>query len=370
MQQENKGKILLQKYLDGEANAEERAIVESWQLDFSLQDRKLIDDETALADLAEIRQELIRISGSNKKVKRWSAIAAAASIAVVLGVGGWFYASRHSQEDNIKKDLYASNIAPGKNTATLIHADGKVLSLSGAKNGIVINDAGVKYNDGTSVIPADPGFISSSGAITAATPKGGTYRVTLPDGTHVWLNAASTIRFPARFTAPERRVELTGEAYFEVAKMRMPFIVATDKQEVKVLGTHFNINSYSDEVVTKTTLLEGAVQVSAARGGMVTLSPNQQSVLNGPDIKVTPADAAMAIAWKNGYFTFKSESVPAIMRKLSRWYDVEVVYEKGLSKELFGGRISRYKTLAEVLEMLQSTNLIHFKIEGRRVIVK
>ncbi|MNL20943.1 fec operon regulator FecR [compost metagenome] len=153
-------------------------------------------------------------------------------------------------------------------------------------------------------------------------------------------------------------------------KMRRPFIVATDKQEVKVLGTHFNINSYSDEIVTKTTLLEGAVQVSAAGGDMVTLSPNQQSVLNGPDIEVIPADAAMAIAWKNGYFTFKSESVPAIMRKLSRWYDVEVVYEKGLSKDLFGGRISRYKTLAEVLEMLQSTKLIHFKIEGRRVIVK
>ncbi|SMD01850.1 FecR family protein [Pedobacter africanus] len=366
MQQEEKGKNLLQKYLNGKANAEEQAIIESWQLDFPLQERESLDDETALTDLAEIRQELVSVSSARKTSRLW--LAAAATAFIMLSTGLWFYYVRHKQEKDPQNDLYASNIGPGKNSATLTLANGKILKLNGAKSGVVIDNAGLRYSDGTLLGTQAPSSVPE--AITAATPKGGTYQVTLPDGTRVWLNSASEIRFPSSFTGQKRQVALTGEAYFEVAKLNKPFIVSTDKQEVKVLGTHFNINSYADEMVTTTTLLEGAVQVSSGPGNTVNLRPGQQSVLSGQALRVNAADTDMAIAWKEGYFKFKNESVPAIMRKLSRWYDVEVSYRSGLSNETFGGKISRSKTLAEVLEMLQSTRKIHFKIEGRRVIVQ
>lgn len=367
MQQEDKGKVLLQKYLDGEANAEEQAMVESWQLDFSLLEKRPLDDKAALNDLAEIKKELNSISGAAGTIRLWVSVAAAAAV-VVLCAGLWLYYSSYKQESNLRKDLYANNIGPGKNSATLTLASGEVLELNGAKNGIVVDAAGLRYKDGT--LLGTKVLTSGSEAITAATPKGGTYQVSLPDGTRVWLNSASEIRFPSRFNGQKRRVELTGEAYFEVAKMTKPFVVATDRQEVKVLGTHFNINSYKDEMVTTTTLLEGAVQVSSLPGNMVNLRPGQQSVLSGSALRVSPADTDMAIAWKEGYFRFKNESVSAIMRKLSRWYDVEIVYRGRPGKEAFGGKISRSKTLAEVLEMLQSTKKIHFKIEERRIIVQ
>jgi ferric-dicitrate binding protein FerR (iron transport regulator) len=266
------------------------------------------------------------------------------------------------------------DIAPGGNKAILTLADGTQVILDSANNGAITKQGNVtviKLDDGQLAYNASSTSTSALTYNTVTTPRGGQYQLVLSDGTKVWLNAASSLRFPTAFVGSERKVEMTGEGYFEVAHNdKKPFLVRAGGMDVEVLGTHFNINSYKDEMVTTTTLLEGAVQVSSVQGNMVNLRPGQQSVLSGSALRVSPADTDMAIAWKEGYFRFKNESVPAIMRKLSRWYDVEIVYRGGPGKEAFGGKISRSKTLAEVLEMLQSTKKIHFKIEERRIIVQ
>jgi ferric-dicitrate binding protein FerR (iron transport regulator) len=243
------------------------------------------------------------------------------------------------------------------------------------------------------------------GLLTAATPRGGTYQITLPDGTKVWLNAASSLKFPASFgSLKTRSVELTGEGYFEVAKDKAhPFIVATAKQEVQVLGTHFNINAYNDEGSTKTTLLEGSVSVSSlplyssSRGKRsderplghatsrdlsyrrddgggrddVVLKPNQESVLtNNAQIRVTDVTAEDAVAWKNGDFVFRGEALESVMRKVARWYDVEVVYADDVPRDVvIGGYVSRSRNISVVLERMAKTGRIKFKIEGKKITV-
>ena len=216
--------------------------------------------------------------------------------------------------------------------------------------------------------------------LSAATPLGGTYQITLSDGTRVWLNAGSSLKFPATFTGRERRVELQGEAYFEVAKVlkpeRISFIVTTDKQQVEVLGTHFNINSYIDESNTKTTLLEGSVRVSLlgeksiANHDIATLLPNQQSVVNSTGILVKQINAEEAVAWKNGYFDFNEEKLENIMNKISRWYDVTVIYENpALKEQTFTGNISKFTKVSEVLKKLALSKVLQFKIDRRKIIV-
>lgn len=376
---EDKGKILLKKYLDGAANSEEEAIVESWQLNFSLTNRPALEDEEALTDLTEIREQLIRISDGRKKIKLWPRIAVAAALILICAGAYFFSASQNNQQ--LALDAAANHILPGKNKAVLTLANGRQIILSDATNGVLVKEAGLsieKTKDGQLVYTIQDSHISGTKTAVAdkynmiTTPRGGQYQVNLPDGTKVWLNSASSLKFPSSFSAlKQRKVELNGEGYFEVEKDKAhPFMVQTATQEVEVLGTHFNISSYTDEKNTCTTLLEGAVQVSAKQGDIVNLKPNQQAVLTGKSIKVSPANVDIAVAWKNGYFKFKSESIQAVMQELSRWYDVDIVYEGEISKDHFGGKISRDKSIAEVLEMLELTKLVKFKIEGRKVIVR
>ena len=183
------------------------------------------------------------------------------------------------------------------------------------------------------------------------------------------LNAASSLKYPTSFTGSERRVELAGEGYFEVAHNKLkPFKVISNGQEIEVLGTHFNVNAYTDEFGIKTTLLEGSVKISAA--GLYTLiRPGQQALFANHRLSVGDADIKETIAWKDGYFDFKNESIESIMRKLSRWYDIDVQYDGKVTGEGFYGEISRFKNISEVLSMLEQTELVHFKIEGRRVTV-
>lgn len=186
----------------------------------------------------------------------------------------------------------------------------------------------------------------------------------------VTLNAASSLKFPASFTGlANRKVELSGEAYFEVAKdKKHPFIVQSGSQEVEVLGTHFNVNTYPDEKAAKTTLLEGSVKVSA-NGNAHLLIPGQQSILTNNTVDIVTANIKETMAWKNGYFRFNDDRIDEIMPLLSRWYDVEVNYEGKISDERFSGTISRYKNINEVLAMLSYSNAVKFKIEGRRITV-
>ena len=341
-------------------------------------------------------------SNKTKRYRLWlrlpvrqAGIAAAALILIALSFGLYFYSGpdRTTQYAirNTKQD-----IAPGGNKAILTLADGRKISLTDATNGALAEQSGIritKTGDGQLVYEVrhlEGGRTERSlPAVemtynTIETPRGGQYQVILPDGTKVWLNAASSLKYPISFASlKERRVELNGEAYFEVAKDKShPFVVNTVKQEIEVLGTHFNVNSYADEGLTKTTLLEGSVKVSAPfstssleRAG-VRLQPGQQSVLTGNGISVSEVNTEEAMAWKNGYFMFESENIKSIMRKIERWYDVEVVYNGEMPTDRFGGTVSRFGNVSQVLKKLELTNRVHFKIEampdgrqGRRIMV-
>jgi transmembrane sensor len=216
---------------------------------------------------------------------------------------------------------------------------------------------------------------------TIAVPRGGRYQLLLPDGSHVWLNAASTLRYPSAFTGAQRRVELDGEAYFEVSSLpaspggggektaRMPFIVQVNGTEVEVLGTHFNIMAYKDEASINTTLLEGAVRVSKDDHHQL-LKPGQQAQLHpsGAITLVKKADTEKAVAWKNGAFKFDGSDIGTIMRQAARWYDIDVEY-KGKVNEEFYGTIGQEMNLSQILSVLEKTGLVHFTIEGRKVTV-
>ncbi|ERJ58999.1 FecR family protein [Sphingobacterium paucimobilis] len=295
------------------------------------------------------------------KLWKWGA-AAAAIILVIWGVQ--LYNHNGSSLKPEHESLQKHEIVAGGNKATITLANGEQILLSENQSGIVIDDEQLTYNDGTSLgLPAGS---STTLTQTIATPKGGTYQITLSDGTKVWLNAATSLTYSTHMGASKTRlVKLDGEAYFEVAKdPRKPFVVESKNQTIEVLGTHFNVNSYSEETVSRTTLLEGAVKVNNTL-----LKPDQQAMLQGNNIHILNVDAERTIAWKNGKFIFKSESLESIMLKLSRWYDVEVVYNGDFSDKVFTGSMRRKDDISKILEKISFTKAAKFKIEGRRIIV-
>ncbi|RAJ08630.1 FecR family protein [Chitinophaga skermanii] len=265
-------------------------------------------------------------------------------------------------------------IAPGRDGAILTLADGSQLVLDSAGNGVVAsqNGANVVLQNGQLTYNAadlQPGEIVYN---NVRTPKGRQFKLVLPDGTKVWLNAASSIKYPTAFSGKERHVELQGEAYFEVAQNeQLPFKVQTgEATEIQVLGTSFNINAYTNEHSIRTTLLEGAVRINAY-SHTATLKPGQQAAVK-PQLSqmviLNAVDTDQILAWKNGLFNFENASLDEIMRQLERWYDIEVVYEKGIPAARFGGWINKQNTLQDVLQILESSN-VHFHLEGRKLIV-
>lgn len=318
---------------------------------------------------AELLQRINdQIDQSGKTVRLWPRIKVAVSVAaaaIAIIVLGIYFFNYHGTERSAQGSaIVVNDIAPGKHGATITLANGKVIQLSGAQSGVVIADDKLVYNDGS----LSPRVLEGS-EYTASTAKGQTYEFTLPDGTKVWLNADSRISFPSQFSGKERKILLLGEAYFEVAKnKKKPFIVATDKQEVMVLGTHFNINSYADEGSVKTTLLEGSVSVRHD-GEAVVLKPGEQASLKGVALQVKAVDPKEALAWKNGEFVFKDEPLQDIMRRVARWYDVEVIYEGVDKTKLFTGTISRFEKISKVLDILQATEKVKFSVAGRKVTV-
>jgi len=284
----------------------------------------------------------------------------------------------------IEKPLYKNDIRPGGNKAILTLADGTKVVLDDAREGKL------QEQGNTTIIKLDSGrlaYNTRSGSPllekivqynTLTTPRGGKYCVTLPDGTIVWLNASTTLRFPVAFVGKTRKVEVKGEAYFEVAKDEaMPFIVKAGNSEIKVLGTHFNVMAYADDKLLKTTLLEGSVEIVVRKQSAgeeevpaVKLVPGQQAQLDVNNaLTVVNADMEEAIAWKNGFFIFKNEPIESVMQKLARWYDVNVVYETTDESILYSANISRAKNISEVLRKLEMTETIHFKIDGKIITV-
>ncbi|TKC54982.1 DUF4974 domain-containing protein [Pedobacter hiemivivus] len=391
---------LFQKYLSGsQTEAEFKELLDHFDT-FGTQSplRSLIGQqmESEYTDSGSLQEMIIRMDANvyqgleNRRnserfvLRLWPRVAVAAVI-LLVGTAMLFFTGYLGPKSGYRNMLNAKQISAGKNSAVLTLANGKTIRLSAEKMGLLSSASDLTYTDGTAI---DPGLhLGEATALIITTPRGGQYQAVLPDGTSVWLNAASSLKFPSRFTGNERVVELTGEAYFEVTKLKsqnsdagvkqkMPFLVVSKGQKVEVLGTHFNISSYSDEDDVKTTLLEGSVRISVypdaknAKGSEAILLPGQQSVQNFGHIMVREVDAAYAIDWKNGKFSFKNEPLQSIMRKVARWYNVEVTYQnEQLMDRKFSGKVSRYDDVYEVLRILEMTGGAEFKIEGRKITI-
>lgn len=330
--------------------------------------------------LARLEARLPLILSENKQSpvisifrKKWFRYAGA--IVIVLGVGLYFFTSnkKDSSEKPIVTKTPATDVEPGKEGAILTLEDGSKMVLDSLGNGVVATQNGTKVllQNGQLVYEAGHSPQTVIGYNTMATPKGRQFQLTLPDGSKVWLNAASSIRYPTVFAGNERKVEVTGEAYFEVVKnAASPFRVKIDEEtEVEVLGTHFNVNSYDNEESINTTLLEGSVSVKNSAGKLVLKQGQQARVAGKEKIKlVADVDVEKVMAWKNGVFNFQDATLEEVMRQLERWYDIEIVYEKNIPTLEFYGKMGKDLSLQTVLRGLEKSN-VHFRIEGRKLVV-
>lgn len=418
-----KAQKLLEKYRNGQCTPEELALFRQW-FHFLGEDKPSTLSETDLLD-AKLRFEGNMKHVLNKKHSLWLNMAAAAAILAVFGFSAYFLITNHTNYYETQLATHDNYIVPGGNKAILTLANGKKITLDDVTNGRLIEESGVKITKTANgqleyevmTISAQhnehaPGQPDKSEMAynIIETPRGGQYKIILPDSSSVWLNSASSLRYPTRFVGNERRVVLKGEAYFEIRRQaediqilakgngKVPttnnppvvghgqqratkFIVQTATQEVEVLGTHFNINAYEDEPVVRTTLLEGSVRVwqlategsdrsiSHVMPNSLLIKPHQQSILSSSGISLVKADIEEAVAWKEGMFRFNDESLESIMRKISRWYDVEVKYADPEVKNLpFNGIITHFSKVSKVLDMLERTKQVHFKINGRTII--
>lgn len=360
-------KDILTRYRTDTCTEAERQLVERWIVHGSADPLNLSDDQL-LEDLLAIRLRLERDLRAKKTTKHYRIlkwVPYAAAIVFILSVGFWLFRDQWTSYKQPSTVDQIADVAPGGNKATLTLADGRAINLSKEQSGIVVGD-GVTYADGSALLNED----ARSQFQQLTTPKGGTYRVTLSDGTRVWLNSATTLTYPVRFTN-ERIVKIAGEAYFEVARNhKSPFKVISKDQTLTVLGTAFNISAYSDENEVKTTVVEGSVRVAPASTASypnAILTPGQQSNLSKIGITVDDVDVAAFIGWKEGFFIFNGTELRNAMKQLSRWYDVEVVYEGTIPRTPFYGKISRGDTLAEVLAILKEGK-VNFRIEKKNAI--
>jgi len=391
--------VLIEKLNQGTLTEEEKILLDAWYMKYAEEqemtfDPDLLDYHLNLID-ASVKNKLVAhgFTGDHiakKQVALWPRIAVAASIVLAFGLG--FYLIKKDKNDLPHEDHIASqSIAPGGNKAILILADGSKISLTDAADGKLASQAGIsitKAKDGQLIysIVDQKTNTANNDFNTIETPSGGQYMINLPDGSKVWLNAESSLKFPVSFANKnERRVELNGEAYFEVAKVnlkgaknrteglpkdRMPFVVSSNGQEVHVLGTHFNINAYDNESSVKTTLLEGSVLVNRTGAKKsVKLIPGQQANLTSDNISLRNVDLEQVVAWKNGLFMFDGEPLTQVMKQVSRWYNVDIVYQDDLSGIFIGGSVSKFSNIRDVLDILELTGKIKFKIEGKKVLV-
>jgi len=382
---------LLEKYINDTISAEEfkelwasledRRFDDEWysSIEQVLRDKKmqgLSDPEQMTARLAQIRS-LMDTDGQTaqrKPVVRHIARYAAAA-AIIIMAAGTYLLSHHSKTGNpiaVSVPQAPAPIKPGTQKAILTLADGSTVALDNAANGMIAQQGAtqvlklangqIRYQTGQNTADKNNAAIQGKPAYNImSTPNGGQYQLTLPDGTNVWLNAASSITYPCAFTGDERKVKITGEVYFEVAKDKSkPFLVTAGDQEIEVLGTHFNVNAYTDEDHIKTSLLEGSVRVNN-----VLLHPGQAFAQG----KTMATNVEQDIAWKNGVFNFNNQSLAQVMRQLARWYDLEIVYPQGVPQKEYGGEIGKNLTLDQVLKGLENSG-IHFILNGRRLTVR
>ncbi|MBS1566087.1 MAG: FecR domain-containing protein [Bacteroidetes bacterium] len=344
--------------------------------------------EAAIDQYEANRQPVVEAAVPVVEIRRpWRRYTAAAAIVLLLATGSIVYwATRHTSKSSEpgSRQIASANVqdlAPGSNKALLVLSNGSTIVLDSAANGTIAKQANTLVNKKGAELQYEDASQAGDHSIvynTVSTPRGGQYQVTLPDGTKVWLNAASSLRFPTAFSGNERSVELSGEAYFEVAQNpAKPFKVRKKDSniEVQVLGTHFNVNAYDDEGDTKITLLEGKISITAGQRP-TTLFPGQQALVlaatgKSSDIIVrTNADLDEAMAWKNGLFQFNNTNIAAMMKQLSRWYDVDIAYEGNVMNESFSGTIPRNTTALGLFEVLELTKTVQFSIEHKKIVVR
>lgn len=309
----------------------------------------------------------------------WKGIAVAAMVTILFGTGYFILAPQRQQKKTVLTVLpssrFGSEVAPGGNKARLVLGNGKEILLEETADGTIAAHGSehIHKKDAALLYDQENGSTTEAVINTLSTPAGGQYKVVLSDGTKVWLNAASALQYPAVFNGASREVILTGEAYFEVAgNAGKPFFVKVNDMQVQVLGTHFNIKAYAGDQQVMTTLLEGAVRVKRGAGSVL-LMPGQQASLNKQDgtLRTAAGDPELALAWKNGLLAFKNDALPDVMRTISRWYDVEVVYEEDIDKADIhvSGAMRRQEYISKALEILELTAGVHFKVTGRTVTV-
>jgi len=325
---------------------------------------------------ADTAAERLVAAGRKPLSRRWWSVAAA----LLIGATALWLLRRQGTEDRPQAATVSPkhDHVPGGNVALLTLSDGSTITLDSAHDGVLAqqgNSNVTKLKSGQLAYKTLDGKPAPAVFNTLTTPRGGQYRLVLPDGSEVWLNAASSITYPTFFSGKERTVRITGEAYFEIAQSAaMPFKVIVNapigEQEVEVLGTHFNVKAYHDETAITTTLLEGKVRLNSKGAEGVLLSPGQQGTQQADgNIRMNPhADTEAAIAWKNGLFHFEHTDIQEVMRQLARWYNVDVVFEGKITDEKFDGEITRNSNLTEVLKILQLSN-VHFKVENNKVTV-
>jgi transmembrane sensor len=320
--------------------------------------------------LSNVRQKLqISSRGINRGRILWPVVVAAAILVLVIAIYLLKPATINHKGTPIQ---IASNDLPGRNKATLTLSDGKVIDLEKENTGLIQNQMGTKIEKKTEGMLMYEKLTDSkkTNFNNLSVPRGGKYTLTLSDGTKVWLNALSSLKFPEQFGDAERVVELTGEAYFNVTKDKLhPFIVKmANDQQVKVFGTQFNVYTYGDEDTKKVTLIEGSVQVSSKSNHLLLIPGQQASMHNEQLLLEQQADTEAALGWKNGEFIFRDADIYNIMRQAERWYDVNIIYRTATS-EHFNFRISRNEPLSKILRLLELTGKIHFKIENQTVYV-
>lgn len=385
---------LLRKYRSGACSEEERALLEQWYQEWDTGEPAPGPEELK----AMREQTWHNLSVSKEKLRAfpsWYISIAAVLVLAILAVSAWLFVKSDAKEQIAAQvetpSAEEQDVLPGGNKAILSLADGTRISLTDVEDGKIAEEHGMairKTADGQILYEpvqqaTQPVNAIDAGAIPynqITTPRGGQYHLTLPDGTRVWLNAASWLKYPVQFSGNTRTVELNGEAYFEVTATRsasgtrVPFIVSASDQTVEVLGTRFNISSYADESFVSTTLLEGSVRVSVAlkenRAERVSrlLKPDQQSVLTGDDLQVREVNAEEMVAWMEGYFSFRRADIKMIMRELSRWYDLDVVYEGEIPASTYSGKVDRNMNLSDVLEVLAFSD-VNFRMEGKRIVI-
>jgi len=374
---------LMAKFNNGQATAAEILEIELWYENQA--SNAGYTDNLSMDERLESKQKmLLRIIGGIEKetvpvaklypYKKLKIFALAATL--VLALGTTLYFSLNEQKTGKKGLVKVHDVAPGMDKAILILANGKKISLESLNNGEITNQNGIKISKTANgqLIYETIANTENKGAKpefnTIEVPVGGQWQVVLPDHSKVWLNAQSHITYPLHFTGGERSVEIGGEAYFEVVhNAKMPFKVHCGKQTVEVLGTHFNIMAYTDQNLIKTTLLQGSVKVSEGKNTKL-LAPGEQAETGLGEIKITDnVDVEDVVAWKNGYFKF-DENLESIMLKVARWYGVEVVYQfKPDPNIVYAGKVSRSKNISSLLKIIAFDGDVHFKIEGRRIIV-